>query len=72
VRLGSETDLEKKLYALGLLLKQQPALCTAADIAYINLFAYDAPAVLPRKVASSARSSSDLSSGHPGQAAEPL
>jgi cell division protein FtsQ len=61
VQLGSETDLDKKLYALGLLLQQHPALRTTADIAYINLFAFDAPAVLPRKVASAARSSSDSS-----------
>jgi cell division protein FtsQ len=73
VQLGSETDLDKKLYALGLLLQRHPALRTAADIAYINLFAFDAPAVLPRKVASAARSSSNPSVPSPvpyGHAAE--
>jgi hypothetical protein len=73
VQLGSETDLDKKLYALGLLLQQRPSLRTAADIAYINLFAFDAPAVLLRKVASAARSSSDPSVPSPdlsGHAAE--
>ena len=48
VQLGSAVDLDKKLDALSLLLQRRPELRTGADIAYINLFAYDAPAIMPR------------------------
>ena len=42
--LGSPVDLEKKLAALHVLLQQQPQL-RSSDWEYINLYAFDAPAV---------------------------
>lgn len=48
VKLGTGTDLDKKLNALSVLLARKPDLRESADVAYINLYAYDAPAILPR------------------------
>lgn len=47
VQLGTGKDLDKKLNALALLLEQR-ADVRAGDFAYINLYAFDAPAVQPR------------------------
>lgn len=46
VRLGSGVDLDKKLKTLGLLLATRPELRSGDGMAEINLFAFDAPAVL--------------------------
>ena len=48
VKLGTPTDLDKKLRALSVLLEQKPTLRESTDIAYVNLYAFDAPAILPR------------------------
>jgi cell division septal protein FtsQ len=48
VQLGTGTDLDKKLKALSELLVRKPDLRTGNDVAYVNLFAYEAPALLPR------------------------
>jgi hypothetical protein len=45
VQLGSARDLDKKLRSLELLLGRRPELRDPARVAYVNLFAYDAPAV---------------------------
>jgi cell division protein FtsQ len=51
IRLGSQTDLPRKLNALGLLMERRPDLKTGTEVAYVNLYAYDAPAVMPRAAA---------------------
>lgn len=48
IQLGSGSDLNKKLASLELLLEKRPGLKTGTDVAYVNLFAYDAPAIMPR------------------------
>lgn len=53
VRLGSELDLDRKLETLDLLIARRPDLKASAEIAYVNLFAFDAPAVMPRVVSPS-------------------
>jgi cell division protein FtsQ len=60
VLLGSATDLPRKLRSLGLLMQRYPIV----DAAYINLFAYDAPAVMPKNAVTtaSARTHSSKSS----------
>lgn len=47
VQLGTGKDLDKKLNVLSVLLEQR-ADVRAGDFAYINLYAFDAPAVQPR------------------------
>ena len=53
VRLGSELDLDRKLETLDLLIARRPDLKASAEIAYVNLYAFDAPAVMPRVVSPS-------------------
>ena len=50
VRLGSATDLPRKLNVLALLMQRY----NIADAAYINLYAYDAPAVMPKSAVATA------------------
>lgn len=47
VQLGTGKDLDKKLNALALLIQQRPDV-RAGNFAYMNLYAYDAPALHPR------------------------
>lgn len=47
VQLGTGKDLDKKLNALALLLEQRPDV-RSGNFAYVNLYAYDAPALYPR------------------------
>lgn len=47
VLLGAGIDLEKKLASLGMLLGRHPGLQEGVQVAYVNLFAHDAPAVMP-------------------------
>jgi cell division septal protein FtsQ len=75
IRLGSQTDLSRKLNALGLLMERRPDLKTGTEVAYVNLYAYDAPAVMPRAAALSpgtsapptdlSQTSDDASGGDP-------
>ena len=51
VLLGSGADLDKKLNSLSLLLDREPTLREGGDIAYVNLYAYNAPALMPRATA---------------------
>lgn len=67
ILLGSGMDLDRKLDTLGLLLERVPELRDgdAGKVDYVNLFAYDAPAILPRSDAvaaplSPSSTSSDL------------
>jgi hypothetical protein len=46
--LGSGQDLDRKLKSLETLLEQRSELRSATDVAYVNLVAYDAPAVRMR------------------------
>jgi hypothetical protein len=46
--LGSGHDLDRKLKSLETLLEQRSELRSATDVAYVNLVAYDAPAVRMR------------------------
>jgi cell division protein FtsQ len=50
VRLGTGADLDKKLDVLDVLLARRPDV-QAGDVAYVNLFAYDVPAILTRQAA---------------------
>jgi cell division septal protein FtsQ len=54
--LGSGQDLDRKLKSLEMLLEQRAELRSATDVAYVNLLAYDAPAVRMRPVSHSAAS----------------
>jgi len=47
IQLGSGTDLTKKLNMLALLLRRRDEVRTGA-VAYVNLYAHDAPAIFPR------------------------
>jgi hypothetical protein len=62
IQLGTGVDLDKKLNALGVLLQRKPDLRDTQDIAYVNLFAYEAPAIMSRAA---------LASNTARQAAEP-
>ncbi len=53
VRLGTGADLDKKLSVLDLLLTKREDVLRG-DVSYVNLFAYDAPAILTREAAASA------------------
>ncbi len=52
IRLGSGMDLDKKLNVLALLLERRTDL-KGGNVAYVNLYAYDAPAILPRPASES-------------------
>ena len=52
VRLGSGIDLDKKLNALAILLSRRADL-REGNVVYVNLYAFDAPAVLPCDASSS-------------------
>jgi hypothetical protein len=56
VQLGTGKDLDKKLNALALLIQQRPDV-RAGNFAYMNLYAYDAPALHPRAESTAAPSS---------------
>jgi hypothetical protein len=64
VRLGTGKDLDKKLNALALLIQQRPDV-RAGNFAYMNLYAYDAPALHPR--AESTAASSSPQKGEPSE-----
>jgi cell division protein FtsQ len=49
VQLGTPVDLPRKLATLTRLVTDYPEIRAGYDIAYVNLFAWDAPAVLPKK-----------------------
>lgn len=51
ILLGSGTDLDKKLHSLETLIAQRADLRSASNVAYVNLYAYDAPAVSLRSAA---------------------
>lgn len=51
--LGSGVDLDRKLKSLEMLLTQRAELRSATNVAYVNLLAYDAPAVRMRSVSDS-------------------
>lgn len=55
VRLGAGTDLDKKLSVLAVLLAQRSDVLRG-DVFYVNLLAYDTPAILTREAAASAAS----------------
>ena len=48
ILLGSGIDLERKLATLTRLLAEHPSLQVGTDIAYVNLYAWDAPALMLR------------------------
>jgi hypothetical protein len=49
VQLGTPVDLPRKLETLARLVSDYPEIRAGYDIAYVNLYAWDAPAVLPKK-----------------------
>jgi hypothetical protein len=57
--LGSGQDLDRKLKSLETLLEQRSELRSATDVAYVNLVAYDAPAVRMRSDSDSGSASSE-------------
>ena len=48
IRLGSRQELERKLGTLDLLLARRPDVRDGSGVEYVNLYAYDAPAVMAR------------------------
>jgi hypothetical protein len=55
VRLGSERELERKLAALNLLMERRVDLKTGTQAQFVNLYAPDAPAVMPRNLSNRVR-----------------
>lgn len=55
VQLGAVADLDRKLKALSVLLDRRSDLRTATNIAYVNLLAPDAPAIMPRAAPNTAQ-----------------
>jgi cell division protein FtsQ len=49
VRLGTPVELRRKLETLSKLVADYPEIRAGYDIAYVNLYAWDAPAVRPKK-----------------------
>ena len=68
--LGSGLDLDRKLQSLETLLMQRAELRNATNVAYVNLLAYDTPAVSFRSASDSSPAAASKEAGEAGAGSE--